>query len=90
MKRFGEFSVEILSSNQYDGYTERILSIGTDKVKKIKYMHIMYQNTISFTPVVCQVSAGDTVSDTELEPSGQVFQPTDCCCCGGGYVQGAA
>ena len=37
-----------------------------------------------------QVSAGDTVSDTELELSGQVFQPTDHHYCGGGDVQGAA
>ena len=35
-------------------------------------------------------TSGDTVPDTELEPPGQVPQPTDYHYCGGGGVQGTA
>ena len=48
MSRYGEFSIEILSSNQYDGYTERVLSIVTDKVKEDTMPHVI-KNT-PFTP----------------------------------------
>ena len=39
---------------------------------------------------VWQISAGGSVSNTELEFLGQLLQPTDHHYCGGGDVQGAA
>ena len=90
MNSHGEFSIKIIGSNQCNGYVERSLSV-IDKVEYfnesqliIKIIHIYSLHAVG------QNSSGDTVSDTELEFSWQVFQSTDHHYCGGGDVQGAA
>ena len=50
------------------------------KIIRIHSLYAVRQNS----------SPGDTVSDTELESSWQVFQSTDHHYCGRGDVQGAA
>ena len=90
IKKYGEYSVEIVKSTNTDGFVERIISV-SDKVEQYcSFLLTSYRLTLSSPTVKCKSSSGDSVPDTKLELPGQVFLPTDHHHCGRGGQQGAA
>ena len=85
IKKYGEYSVELIRDTENDDYVERIFSV-KDKVNR----KILLLNWDLLLSLAWCVTWGDSVPDTELELSGQVLLPTDHHHCGRGGQQGAA
>ena len=86
-KKYGEYSVELVSDTENDGYVERVISV-KDKVNR--EIHILLIRSTLVLHLVWCVTSGDSVSDTKLELSGQVLLSSDHHHCGRGGQQGAA